>query len=132
MEINPRYWGSLALPIHAGVDFPYYHYGLAVGDAPSIDPGAYETGVGCHKLRGELLYLYNVYRGVGDGPRPHSAASVSRSSSRCPGIRRSTTSTWTIRSRFSRIYGTWSGGCTDRDSLRVPTDVPDVDPEDGV
>lgn len=70
MEINPRYWGSLALPIHAGVDFPYYHYGLAVGDAPSIDPGAYETGVGCHKLRGELLYLYNVYRGVGDGPRP--------------------------------------------------------------
>ncbi|MFO7927743.1 MAG: ATP-grasp domain-containing protein [Halobacteriota archaeon] len=87
MEINPRYWGSLALPIHAGVDFPRYHYQLAVGDVPSIEPGVYDTDVGCHKLRGELLYLYNVYRGVGNGPRPSlggECASVLRSLYRDP------------------------------------------------
>ncbi len=27
MEINPRFWGSLALAIESGVNFPYLLYG---------------------------------------------------------------------------------------------------------
>lgn len=34
MEINPRLWGSLALAIDAGVDFPLGLLGLARGEAP--------------------------------------------------------------------------------------------------
>lgn len=70
MEVNPRFWGSLALSVHAGVDFPYYYYQLAGDDPPEGPPIGYDTNVACHKLRGELLYLYNVYRGEGDGERP--------------------------------------------------------------
>ena len=59
MEINPRFWGSLALPVAAGVDFPKLYYELATGgvDEPAFD---YETGVGCHLLIGELSYLYSI------------------------------------------------------------------------
>lgn len=60
MEINPRFWGSLALPVAAGVDFPALYYRLATGD---IDEPVfeYETGVGCHLVRGEISYLYNLF-----------------------------------------------------------------------
>jgi len=34
VEINPRLWGSLALSVFAGVNFPYLLYRLAVGDDP--------------------------------------------------------------------------------------------------
>jgi len=36
MEINPRPWGSMALPIRAGVDFPWLAYRLARHD--TVDP----------------------------------------------------------------------------------------------
>ena len=32
VEINPRYWGSLRLPIVSGIDFPYYHYLMTIGE----------------------------------------------------------------------------------------------------
>ncbi len=36
LEVNPRFWGSLALAIHSGVDFPYLLYRMALdGD---VDP----------------------------------------------------------------------------------------------
>ena len=30
IEVNPRFWGSLALAIYAGIDFPYLLYKLAM------------------------------------------------------------------------------------------------------
>lgn len=58
MEINPRFWGSLALPVAAGVDLPYLYYRLASGrSVPAVE---YETGVGCHFVRGEASYVYSV------------------------------------------------------------------------
>lgn len=59
MEINPRFWGSLALPVTAGVDFPRLYYELATGGVqePAFD---YEIGIGCHLLIGELSYLYSI------------------------------------------------------------------------
>jgi protein-tyrosine-phosphatase/predicted ATP-grasp superfamily ATP-dependent carboligase len=38
MEINPRLWGSLALPIRAGVDFPRGLWCLAAGQDPGPQP----------------------------------------------------------------------------------------------
>ncbi len=55
IEINPRYWGSLALPIRAGVNFPLQHVRLALGEhpGPKVD---YPIGVRCRwLLPGDLL-----------------------------------------------------------------------------
>ena len=57
MELNPRFWGSLALAIHAGVDFPYLLYQMAMGEefVPVID---YAVGVRCRwLLPGDLLHF---------------------------------------------------------------------------
>ncbi|WP_418286669.1 ATP-grasp domain-containing protein [Halorubrum sp. DTA46] len=70
MEINPRFWGSLALPVHAGVDFPRHYFDLAVGTRPDPKDVEYDVGVGSHLLTGELAYLYNVIRGDGYGDPP--------------------------------------------------------------
>ena len=43
MEINPRLWGSLALAIDAGVDFPLGLWHLACGTEPPPQPH-YRTG----------------------------------------------------------------------------------------
>ncbi|HEY1264401.1 MAG TPA: ATP-grasp domain-containing protein, partial [Terriglobales bacterium] len=44
MEINGRYWGTLALPIHAGVDFPLYQWQLLHGEMPVV-PRHYAVGL---------------------------------------------------------------------------------------
>ncbi|AGB04691.1 putative ATP-grasp enzyme [Aciduliprofundum sp. MAR08-339] len=58
MEINGRFWGSLALAYHAGVDFPYLLYKLAVdGDVNMVRE--YKTGVLCRWLiPGDILNFY--------------------------------------------------------------------------
>jgi len=64
MEINPRFWGSLALSVAAGVDFPYLLYKMAVdGDIkPVFD---YKTGVKCRWLLfGDIKHLLSVMKGV--------------------------------------------------------------------
>jgi predicted ATP-grasp superfamily ATP-dependent carboligase len=59
LEVNPRFWGSLALPVHAGVDFPWLYYQLACGEQPERVE-TYRVGVGSHVLVGELSYLHSV------------------------------------------------------------------------
>lgn len=59
MEVNPRFWGSLALPIAAGVNFPYLLYKMARGEkfAPVE---TYRTGIKCRWfLPGDLLHFIN-------------------------------------------------------------------------
>jgi predicted ATP-grasp superfamily ATP-dependent carboligase len=36
MEVNGRYWGTISLPVSAGVDFPLYHWQLLHGEKPSV------------------------------------------------------------------------------------------------
>lgn len=58
MEVNPKFWGSIALPIAAGVDFPFLLYRIALeGDiAPS---NSYRIGVLCRwLLPGDLLHFF--------------------------------------------------------------------------
>jgi predicted ATP-grasp superfamily ATP-dependent carboligase len=63
IEINPRFWGSLALPLHCGINFPYLLYKLALGEA--FEPQhLYPVG---KKMRwffpGDLLhFIYNPQR----------------------------------------------------------------------
>ena len=63
MEINPRFWGSLALAIHAGVNFPYLLYRMALKD--NFKPvTTYRLGVKCRwLLPGDLLhFIFNPKR----------------------------------------------------------------------
>ena len=63
MEINPKFWGSIQLPIVSGVDFPYLLYKLAVkGDVNPIK--GYKIGVMCRwLLPGDILhFLFNKNR----------------------------------------------------------------------
>lgn len=61
IEINPRFWGSLALPVHAGVDFPRLYAALAA-DRDVDPPSGYTVGIGSHLVRGECSYLHSVLR----------------------------------------------------------------------
>ncbi|UWG47016.1 putative ATP-grasp enzyme [Halanaeroarchaeum sp. HSR-CO] len=59
MEVNPRFWASLPMDIHAGVDHPYYYWALATGVGERFDP-EYRVGTTSHLLRGELVHLHSV------------------------------------------------------------------------
>jgi predicted ATP-grasp superfamily ATP-dependent carboligase len=59
LEVNPRVWVSVACPVRAGIDFPYYYWQLANGE-PVTAPTDYETEVGTHRIAGELMYLMSV------------------------------------------------------------------------
>jgi predicted ATP-grasp superfamily ATP-dependent carboligase len=57
MEINPRFWGSLALALRAGVNFPYLLFRMSAGE--EFDPVEnYETGIKCRwLLPGDILHF---------------------------------------------------------------------------
>lgn len=44
MEVNGRFWGSVSLPIMAGVDFPLYYWQLFHGEQPLV-PDRYKVGM---------------------------------------------------------------------------------------
>ena len=49
IEVNGRYWGSLALAVNSGVDFPWLHYRQLRGHTPTHD-GNYRTDVKQRRL----------------------------------------------------------------------------------
>lgn len=54
IDVNPRFWGSLALAIHAGVDFPYLLYKMAVdGDIEPVTD--YREGVIVRWILGDVV-----------------------------------------------------------------------------
>ena len=62
LEVNGRFWTSLALAVHAGVDFPRLTAELAErGDIQPVT--AYRTGVRCRWLLGDVRHLLGVMRG---------------------------------------------------------------------
>jgi predicted ATP-grasp superfamily ATP-dependent carboligase len=61
MEVNPRFWGSLHLPLYAGVDFPWQVYRHAVG-RPTDACLEYQIGVRCrYLLPGDILHLLATF-----------------------------------------------------------------------
>lgn len=59
LEINGRFWGSLPLALAAGVDFPYYLYQVAVGEAPALPP-SYPAGVVARDAVAEVKHFIRV------------------------------------------------------------------------
>jgi protein-tyrosine-phosphatase/predicted ATP-grasp superfamily ATP-dependent carboligase len=60
MEVNGRYWGSLPLAIHAGIDFPRYEWQLAHGRKPSV-PASYPIGMRARWLSGDIRRLSSLF-----------------------------------------------------------------------
>ena len=62
MEINGRLWGSILLPIAAGLDLPYILWRVATGREVSIKE-PYRVGVVGRNLFGDTKNLFTVLRG---------------------------------------------------------------------
>lgn len=66
LEVNGRFWNSLALAIHSGVDFPALLATLVEhGEVPG--PPSYRSGVRCRWLLGDARHLAAVFGGPPDG-----------------------------------------------------------------
>ena len=62
MEVNGRFWHSLALACYAGVDFPALLAQMA--EHGDIEPNVgYRDGVRCRWLLGDLRHLVEVWKG---------------------------------------------------------------------
>lgn len=57
MEVNGRYWGTIALAVLAGIDFPLYDWKVVHGERPEI-PRGYAVGT---KWRWTVGYLHRLY-----------------------------------------------------------------------
>ena len=71
MEINPRLWGSLALSIDAGVDFPVGLLQIARGQQPPSQP-AYKTPYYTRDLRTDVDWLKSNLRADPQDPLLHT------------------------------------------------------------
>lgn len=60
IDINPRFWGSIAQSIASGVDFPYLYYKLALnGDVAPVKH--FKTGVMTRWIGGELRVFLPLF-----------------------------------------------------------------------
>jgi predicted ATP-grasp superfamily ATP-dependent carboligase len=64
MEVNGRYWGTVALAILAGVDFPAYEWQFAHGINPAV-PQAYDVGLRWRWSAGLLRRWHGIIKGSG-------------------------------------------------------------------
>lgn len=66
LEVNGRFWNSLALAIYSGVDFPALLVSMfESGDVPRQQ--GYAEGVRCRWFLGDLRHLIEVWRGAPKG-----------------------------------------------------------------
>ena len=75
MEINGRYWGSLASAIHAGIDFPLYEWQIAHRQELHV-PLRYRTGLRVRWVAGDVRRLHEILT------RPHSDSATHHSRGR--------------------------------------------------
>lgn len=65
IDINPRFWGSLAQGIAAGVDFPYLYYKIALdGDVAPVT--VFKKGVMTRWVGGDLRAFFPLFYGSND------------------------------------------------------------------
>lgn len=62
MEVNGRYWGTVSLPILAGIDLPLYQWQLNHGEVPQV-PAGYEPGIKWRWCVGHLARLHGMLLG---------------------------------------------------------------------
>jgi predicted ATP-grasp superfamily ATP-dependent carboligase len=68
MEINGRIWGSLALAVKSGVDFPAYAAQLYLNGPDGIVQPPYRAGVRSRDLRLELAWIASTLRAKREYP----------------------------------------------------------------
>ena len=66
MEVNGRYWGSIALSLFAGCAFPWYDWQLAHGDTPQI-PSRFRAGVRARWTSGYIFRARDLFLGSAKG-----------------------------------------------------------------
>jgi predicted ATP-grasp superfamily ATP-dependent carboligase len=66
VEVNGRFWNSLALAVFAGVDFPALLAALAENKGP-LPSSSYRPGVRCRWLLGDVRHLVEVWQGAPAG-----------------------------------------------------------------
>jgi protein-tyrosine-phosphatase len=62
LEINGRVWGSIALALHAGVDFPAAYADLELGGEPAPAQRPYPKGMKCRHVPGEISHVLSVLK----------------------------------------------------------------------
>jgi predicted ATP-grasp superfamily ATP-dependent carboligase len=75
MEVNGRFWGSLPLAVHAGVNFPYLLY-LAHGLGMPLKVNRYRNHLYCRQISADTKWLLAALRNDTDQPvsfRKHAA-----------------------------------------------------------
>jgi protein-tyrosine-phosphatase/predicted ATP-grasp superfamily ATP-dependent carboligase len=58
MEVNGRFWGSISLALHSGVDFPWYLWQLAHGEKPA--PAIPRAGTRFRWLAGDIKRMWDA------------------------------------------------------------------------
>jgi protein-tyrosine-phosphatase/predicted ATP-grasp superfamily ATP-dependent carboligase len=58
MEVNGRFWGSISLALHSGVDFPWYLWQVAHGEKPT--PAIPRAGMRFRWLAGDLKRMWEA------------------------------------------------------------------------
>jgi predicted ATP-grasp superfamily ATP-dependent carboligase len=83
MEVNGRYWGTVALPILAGLDFPAYEWQCIHGQTPIV-PDSYAIGMQWRWTAGSLKRWHGMvtnsrsFPSVAEAPLTGSDRSVRR------------------------------------------------------
>jgi predicted ATP-grasp superfamily ATP-dependent carboligase len=67
LEMNGRFWNSLALAVHAGTDFPVLVAQLASDGDVRSQPPPYRVGTRCRWPLGDVRHLAEVWRGAPPG-----------------------------------------------------------------
>lgn len=58
MEVNGRFWGSVSLALHSGVDFPWYLWQIAHGEKPT--PAIPRAGMRFRWLAGDIKRMWEA------------------------------------------------------------------------
>lgn len=76
LELNGRFWGSLALALHAGVDFPKAYVDCLTNDVPLLPAPDYPIDVRCRNIfPSDIYYLSSLFK---DQPSQHSLAVITK------------------------------------------------------
>ncbi len=67
MEINGRPWGSMQLPIHAGIDYPQYLVRWCLDGILPPETLSYKEKITCRWLTADFIHLENLWEGRPDG-----------------------------------------------------------------
>ncbi len=97
MEVNGRYWGTVSLPIQAGIDFPAYQWQLVHGETPEV-PGSYAAGMTWHWSAGSVKRWHEALKSR------HSVSLGDCQTQDTPAVRKRQNALWTTRDPLPALF----------------------------